>query len=123
MNHKESDIQIMLMQWVELQKNDDLKLIFAIPNGGKRNIREAARLKREGVRAGVPDLFLPVARYKYNGLFIELKADSKGRLSDNQKKWIKLLSEQNYCCLVAYGFEQAKTIISSYINETQFDGL
>jgi len=60
MNHIEDNEQICLMEWAAAQsgKFPELSLIFHIPNGGKRNAREAARFKRMGVKAGVPDLFL-----------------------------------------------------------------
>ena len=50
-----------------------LRLLYAIPNGGARNKITAAILKREGVRAGVPDICLPVPSGAYHALYIELK--------------------------------------------------
>lgn len=57
--------------------------IFAIPNGGKRDAREAAHMKRQGVRAGVPDLCVPVARGGFHGLYIEMKV-GKNKPTDKQ---------------------------------------
>ena len=62
----------------------ELNLLYHIPNGGSRNKAEAANLKRQGVRAGVPDLFLPVARGGYHGPYIELKFE-KNKTSKNQE--------------------------------------
>lgn len=80
MNHIEDNEQICLMEWAAAQsvKFPELSLIFHIPNGGKRNAREAARFKRMGVKADVPDLFLPVPRGDCHGLFIEMKAPKGG---------------------------------------------
>ena len=116
MIHHESLEQQALFQWAMLSISSipELELLHHIPNGGKRNAREAARLKKEGVRAGVPDIFLPVPRKKYNGMYIELKA-KVGRLSDNQKWWIERLEQQGYYCQVCYGWEAARNVILSYL--------
>lgn len=66
----------------------------AVPNGGRRSAREAALMKAEGVEAGVPDwlCFWPSRDGKSVGLAIEFKSPTgKGRVSDNQKRWHKLL--------------------------------
>jgi len=71
----EATEQETLIQWCGWQqsKYPELKLIYHIPNGGSRNTLEAANLKRQGVKAGVPDLCLPVARNGFHGLYIEMK--------------------------------------------------
>ena len=63
--------QATLIQWCNLQscKYSELKLIFAIPNGGYRNKGEARKLKATGTKSGVPDLFLAVPRNNKSGLF------------------------------------------------------
>ena len=116
MKSSEALEQINLIRWCELQKNiyPGVELIFAIPNGGSRHKLEAANLKRQGVRAGVPDLFLPIAKGKYNGLFIELKY-GKNKATDKQKEWISKLNEQNYYALVCNGFEEAKNEMIKYM--------
>ena len=108
--------QALLIQWADLVVNQypELKLLFAIPNGGARSARAGAALKREGVKAGVPDLCLPVARRIWHALYLELKAGD-GRLSDKQKEWIEDLDNQGNCVAVAYSFEEAKGIIVDYL--------
>ena len=66
----EAEEQAALFRWALLSRGriPELDLLFHIPNGGSRHPREAANLKRQGVKAGVPDLFLPIARGKYHGL-------------------------------------------------------
>lgn len=110
--------QITLFRWTAFMesKMPELKLLFHIPNGGKRGKAEAARFKAAGVKAGIPDLFLPVPRGKYAGLFIELKKQG-GRLSINQKIWINNLERQGYCARVCYGWEQAAETIQKYLKE------
>ena len=87
----------------------DLKKIpvFHIPNGGYRNKAEAAHLKAQGVRPGVPDLCVPVARYGYHGLYIEMKAKKNGRVSAYQQRWLALLRENGYCAYVFNGADAA----------------
>ena len=82
----ESQEQILLFEWCSLFRNKylELDLLYHVPNGGHRHVAVATKLKREGVKSGVPDLFLPVARDGYHGLFIEMKAIG-GRTSPNQK--------------------------------------
>lgn len=92
----------------------ELTYIFAIPNGGLRNKAVAARLKTEGVKAGVPDLFLPVARFGRHGLFIEMKKD-KGRQSKKQKEWEDILKDQGYGYAICYSFEEAKSVLLHYL--------
>lgn len=116
MNHKESDEQISLFQWAKLMqaRHPELLLLHSIPNGGKRNRLEAARLKREGVLAGVSDVFLPVARGSYHGLYIELKVKG-GKPSDNQKWWIEETTKQGYYSTVCFGWVEAKEVIERYL--------
>jgi len=114
--HLEEDEQRSLFEWVNWMSGriPELELLLHIPNGGKRNKLEAIRLKREGVRAGVPDLFLPVARGKYHGMFVELKA-GKGKPTNPQKEWIRRLNEQGYHALVINGWEAAAKAIMEYL--------
>jgi hypothetical protein len=89
--------------------------IFAIPNGGKRSIAAAARIKAEGVSAGVPDLFIPAWR-----LWVEMKRVKGGSLSAEQKDWIAYLENLesvNYWCIVGKGAEDAKAKISAFFDQ------
>lgn len=117
MKKQEAAEQIALIMWsmYEVGKYPELNLLFHIPNGGSRNKLEAYNLKKQGVKPGVPDLCLPVARGGYHGLFIEMKA-GKNTTSTNQDEWIRNLKEQGYCAAVCYGFEQAKDLIIEYLN-------
>ncbi len=113
--------QVALAEWATLSGIEELRLLFAIPNGGHRRGSVAQALRREGVRAGVPDLLLPVARGDYHGLFIELKRpktklQKRGCLNRIQKKWLLALSEQGYLAVVCYGFEDAQGKIISYLS-------
>ena len=108
--------QVCLFQWAQYQKGKypEIELMYHIPNGGSRNKNEAANLKRQGVKAGVPDICLPVARGKCHGLYIELKV-GKNKTSDKQDEWIHKLNEQGYCADVCYGWETASRVILKYL--------
>lgn len=90
-------------------------VIFAIPNGGFRDKREAARLKAEGVLSGVPDLFLAVRTADYGGLFIEMKRADRGALSASQKERITQLRTSGYHVVVCRGAEEAWAEVTQYL--------
>lgn len=79
---------------------------FHVPNGGSRNIREAVKFKAMGVKAGVPDILLPVPRQGYNGLAIELKS-GKNKPTEHQLRWIEFLKEQHWYVMVCNSWEDA----------------
>lgn len=110
--------QVALFAWAALTASQypELRLLFAIPNGGLRNKIVAANLKAEGVRAGVPDMFLPVARGRWHGLFIELKRRTKNHVSSEQLKMIVQLQAQGYGAAVCIGWEVARDCILAYLN-------
>lgn len=112
----EDEEQQKVIQWAELMSNayPDLQMLYHVPNGGSRNRAEAGKLKRMGVRAGVPDLVLPVPRNGYAGLYIELKV-GENRPSKNQKNWLEKLALHGYKALVCYGGNEAIAILEQYI--------
>ena len=117
----EEQEQATVFQWVTLMRNrfPELDLCFHIPNGGWRSKPEAVRFKRIGVKPGVPDLFLPVARGGWHGLFIEMKRKDKGRVTADQKAWIEALEGQMYRAVVCYGSEEACDVLYKYLTETE----
>lgn len=90
-------------------------VIFAIPNGGARRAKEAARMKGEGVLAGVCDLFVCEARGGFFGLFIEMKRTSSGRLSEEQRNFILNVETRGYCTAICHGREEAMAAFSEYM--------
>lgn len=121
----EAGAQETLFNWTQYQyaRHPELELLYHIPNGGKRDARTAANLKRQGVKAGVPDLHLPVARGGYNGLYIELKVGSN-KPTQLQKKWLSNLNEQGYLAVVCYGWQEAADQLINYLElETAAGGL
>lgn len=109
--------QVAIFQWAAFnrRKYPELDLLLAIPNGGKRHIGTAKKLKAEGVKSGVPDITLQVARGGFNGLWIELKA-GKGKPTPNQLLWLHNLTEQDYLAVVCVGAKAGIQQIEDYIN-------
>lgn len=116
---KESSEQIALFQWAERAagRYPELRLLYHIPNGGSRNAIEAHNLRLQGVKAGVPDICLPVPRGGYVALYIELKRKSGGRVSDEQRGWIEALKRAGNCALVCKGFDEARNTILEYLKD------
>jgi hypothetical protein len=113
----ESEEQQSLFAWAEIQagRYPELRLLYHIPNGGKRGKAEAGRFAAEGVRSGVPDLCLPVARGLYHGLYIELKRTRGGKISDTQREWETALANQGYCAVVCRGWVEASKVLLWYL--------
>jgi hypothetical protein len=87
--------------------------LFAIPNGGSRDVITGARLKAEGVRRGTPDLFLAVPYGGKAGLFIEMKYN-KGRPTEEQLEFIETVEKAGYHCNVCWTAEAAIDAIKRY---------
>lgn len=116
MSNLEDKEQIALFQWRDLfeRRYPELRLMHHIPNGGRRDKREAAKLKRMGVKAGVPDIFLPIPRDGRHGLYIELKA-GKNTASPEQREFIADVRVFGYEAEVCYGWEEAAATILRYL--------
>jgi hypothetical protein len=116
MDHQEDAEQAALFDWARTAKIKQLRWLHAIPNGGKRNIREAARLKRQGVKAGVADIFLPVPVPPYHGLYIEMKrARGRATTTAKQREFIADMELQGYRAVVCRGAGEAILSIKYYL--------
>lgn len=113
----EDEEQTFLFRWADYMESiyPELHWMYACPNGGQRAITTAKRLKATGVKAGVPDIYLPAVRLPYHGLYIEMKRTKRGVLSDNQKKWIAGLTGLGYYCAVCKGWQEASELILRYL--------
>lgn len=109
--------QVRLFQWAHYARSThpELRLLFAIPNGGARHKAVAGKLRAAGVRRGVPDLALPVARGLWHGLFIELKRQHGGVLSVEQREWLAHLTAAGYRATCCRGWEAARDEIENYL--------
>ena len=75
----------------------------------------AGKLKPEGMKSGVSDLLLPVPRCGYHGLYIEVKRQDGGQLSQSQREWIRRLRENGYAVAVAHGSNEAWDSLMAYL--------
>lgn len=98
-----------------------MELLHHIPNGGSRNQLEAANLKRQGVKAGVPDLCLPVARNGKHGLYVEMKWQNN-KTTEKQDWWLEQLRQQGYETAVCWSAEEAMDTIAGYLGVMEKTG-
>ncbi len=115
--NEEEREQVKVFDWIreQIKTYPRLMLAFHIPNGGIRNIVAATRLKRAGVKAGMPDICIPLARYEANGLWIEMKSEN-GRLSDEQKVIHAFLRSEGHLVYTCYSAKTAIEIIKNYLD-------
>jgi hypothetical protein len=113
----EAQHQMNVIRWsmTVRDKWPELALLHHVPNGGTRDPIEAKHLKEQGLKPGVPDLDLPVARGKYHGLRIEMKTET-GTETLEQIWWREELTAQGYYSTVCHGWEAAKRTIEWYLN-------
>lgn len=124
MNHIEHQHQAALIQWanrVRLPDAADVEpnatigaYLLAIPLGGYRLPREAARLKAEGAKAGVSDLLLPLRRDGFFALWLELKAPGK-RPTKDQDAWLRRMRLAGYRAEWRDNWIGAANLIADYV--------
>ena len=114
---RESVEQQTLIKWARLarRKYPELDMLYHITNEGKRSVVTGARLKSEGLKPGVPDLCLAVARGGAHGLYIEMKRTKGGRVSPQQAAWLEKLAHEGYATAICRGWEQARDVIERYL--------
>lgn len=110
--------QVSLFMWAaqNLETYPELEWLHAIPNGGFRGKAEAGRLKAEGVKSGVSDIFLPCARGGYHGLYIEMKKPGE-RASKKQLEFGARMIKQGYAFGVYDDWLKARNALIEYFNE------
>ena len=114
----EGQEQAQVIKMFRARYGDLGALLIHIPNGGSRkNAFEGWRLKEQGVRAGVSDLFLPIARGGFHGLWLEFKAGAPytAAVTPQQKQWLALMTEQGYCAHLCIGIEEAFSTLENYM--------
>lgn len=116
----ESGHQEALFSWAAYNtgRMPELEYMHHVPNGGKRDKATAIALKRQGVKAGVPDIVLPAPRGEYHGLYIELKA-GQNTATKTQKDFLSYLRQQGYYTAICYDWQKAAELIETYLLHTQ----
>lgn len=115
----ESQEQQRLFQWAKMQsgKYPELELMYHIPNEGKRSRITGRRMVAEGLKKGVPDICLPVARGGSHGLYIELKRTKDWKITKEQEAWMRDLMGQGYQVALCIGWEKAADVILNYLRQ------
>lgn len=109
--------QVQVIDWWSVARHKWLLpeyALFAVPNGGHRDVITGARLKSEGVRRGIPDLMLAVVTEVAPGLYLEMKA-GKNKPSPEQVQVIDYLRRQGYHVCICYSSQEAVTAINGYL--------
>ncbi|MFK9079623.1 VRR-NUC domain-containing protein [Pseudomonas neuropathica] len=109
--------QAALMAELRARMPEVADLIYHVPNGGHRVKAVAAKLKAQGVKAGIPDLVLPMARGGFFGLYIEFKATppNDAAISSIQHERIRKLNAQGYLAVVCRGHFDTMEQIRAYL--------
>jgi len=116
----EEQEQMLVAQWL-----DAIRVVWAhVPNSGYRAILRAqaakvlgARLKKMGVKKGFPDILIftpPPSRPEFTGMAIEMKRTKRGKLSDDQRRWLASLSECGWYSAVCYGATEAIELLRTF---------
>ena len=113
--HNEYTLQCSCLNYFDLQYPKLEKNYFHIHNEGTSASRGAFG-KKMGIRSGIADTFLAVARQGFNGLFIEFKSE-KGRQSPEQKLFEQAVTAQGYGYVVIRDFLDFKIQIDSYLRD------
>jgi hypothetical protein len=113
----EGSEQVALFNWLRVRHPEAWRLAFHVPNGGHRHKATAAKLKAQGVKAGVPDISIALARGGHHGLYIEFKATPPhdAEVASSQKEWLCALVEQGYKAVVCRGMKEAMAVIDDYL--------
>lgn len=109
----EHQTQVAFFKWADTQRFPGIELLHACPNGGHRHPAVAAKLKKEGVKPGVPDVSWGVARGGFIGLAIEFKY-ADGNPSEEQRKRITKMQEAGWCVAVCWSWPAAARLLTGY---------
>lgn len=110
----EHDEQVTFFEYLELQYRNIVA--FAIPNAGRRSRKTGHKMKKEGLRKGVPDIMVAEKCGIYGGLFIEMKRQKGGTTSSEQHAMIAKLRDKGYFCVIARGFDEAVKHLNYYLS-------
>ena len=117
MRASETTEQIKLFNWARVYEDiiPELRLLYHVPNEGKRSQSGGQILKAAGLKAGVPDVCLPVARRSFNSLYVEMKF-GKNKPTKSQKDFMGALEKEGAKVAVCYSAEEAREMIRWYLS-------
>ncbi|QEQ96265.1 VRR-NUC domain-containing protein [Neptunomonas concharum] len=120
MRDREGSEQAAFFNWLRVRHPAVFDMAYHVPNGGSRKggQKEGARLKAQGVKAGVPDICIAIPRGGYFGLYIEFKATPPHNavVSVTQKAWLEKLASQGYKSVLCKGFDALKAEVEAYLS-------
>ena len=107
--------QAKVIAWARANENNYpyLWMLHSSLNGVKMTKAQAGRAIAQGMLSGVPDLFLPVPKNGYHGLFIEMKYGSN-KVTENQEKFLQNAANVGYAVSVCYSANEAIKRIEDY---------
>jgi hypothetical protein len=109
---KEDDFQTTVARYL-----DSLGVLWChVTNEGMIPVHYRAKLKRKGLKNGVPDVLIFEPNKEYNGLAIELKA-GYNKPSEYQKEWMQELSQRKWLCYWSNSLDEVINIIELYLND------
>ncbi len=112
---EEHRLQASCVQWFRLQYPNFRHNLFAVPNGGRRDKVTGAKLKAEGVLAGVSDLILLKSNKHFGALLIEMKTRT-GAQAVSQKQWQKLIEKDAYKYVICRSLSEFIEQVNSYLS-------
>lgn len=116
----EHEEQAALFRWFHFvataYRIPEILLAYAVPNAAKRGRKLSAYMKAEGLKAGVPDVVIPIPNHLYHGLYIEMKRIDGGQgLSEDQEHYIKNLNDLGYLAVRCNGYVEARQVVMDYL--------
>lgn len=110
MKQEEHKLQVGICKWLDYTQDF---FYFAIPMGGLRHRLVAIKLKMEGAKAGVADMFWMVSNKNWKGLFVEVKID-KGKQSQSQKDFEAVAMKHGYYYAVVRSVDDCISLINQF---------
>ncbi len=113
---EEHRLQCACVQWFRAQHPKYRHNLFAVPNGGRRDKVTGAKLKAEGVLAGVADLILLKSNARHGALLIEMKTGS-GKQSEAQGRWQRAIEKDGYKYVLCRSIEDFMREVNAYLSD------
>lgn len=120
----EHDIQSAVILWAIRHEGEypELKWLYSslngifIPGSPATRARIIKHMKQEGMKKGISDLCLPVARGGFHGLYIELKRDEGSKIQPEQIEFMEFVATQGYCDKICIGYQETVEALEWYLN-------